>query len=48
MQMLFSEISYLTSLKGWVLALIVFFLPKKAHSCDYIDNKMLVTILLRH
>ena len=29
-------------------SLIVFFLSKKAYSCDYIDNKMLETILLRH
>ena len=48
MQTLFLEISFLTSFKGWLLALIVFFLSKKAYSCDYIDNKMLETILLRH
>ena len=48
MQTLFLEISFLTSLKGWALALIVFFLSKKAYSFDYTYNKMLVTILLRH
>ena len=44
MQTLFS---FVTAVKGWLLAFNVISLPKEACSCDYIDNNNLVTLLLR-